>query len=58
MHEVAIHVSSHAVHPGDRGLVVVGASTQLGDIASHTAAGARPANYNATVDVSKCQSYR
>ena len=40
MHEVAIHISSHAVHTGDRGLVVVGASAELGDIASHTAQGA------------------
>lgn len=42
MHEVAIHISSHSIHKGDRGLVVVGASTELGDIASHTGQGELP----------------
>ena len=39
MSEVAIHISNHTVHKNDRGLVVVGASSHLGDLASHTGLG-------------------
>ncbi len=39
MREVAIHISNHTMHKFDRGVVVVGASTDLGDLASRAAAG-------------------
>jgi hypothetical protein len=32
MGEVAIHISNHTIHKGDRGLVVVGASAHLGEL--------------------------
>lgn len=32
MSEVAVHISNHTIHKQDRGLVVVGASSHLGDL--------------------------
>lgn len=32
MSEVAIHISNHTIHKRDRGLVVVGASSRLGEL--------------------------
>lgn len=40
MSEVAVHISNHTVHKGDRGLIVVGASSHLGDLSSHSGLGA------------------
>ena len=40
MREVAIHISNHTMHKFDRGVVVVGASTDLGDLASRAAGSA------------------
>ena len=37
--EVAIHISNHTVRPGDRGIVVVGGSVDVGDIAHEGGAG-------------------
>lgn len=37
MSEVAIHISNHTVHKGDRGLIVVGVASHLGDISTHSA---------------------
>ena len=42
MREVAIHISNHTMHKFDRGVIVVGASTELGDLASRSAAGELP----------------
>ena len=41
MREVAIHISNHTMHKFDRGVVVVGASTELGDLASRAGSGVR-----------------
>lgn len=40
MSEVAVHISNHTVHKGDRGLIVVGVSSHLGDLSSHSSLGA------------------
>lgn len=37
--EVAIHISNHTTRVGDRGVVVVGGSVDLGDLAHHGDAG-------------------
>ena len=37
--EVAVHISNHTMRRGDRGVVVIGGSLELGDIASHAASG-------------------
>lgn len=37
--EVAIHISNHTMRKGDRGVVVIGASAELGDLANHGDAG-------------------
>ena len=42
MSEVAIHISNHTVLKGDRGLIVVGAASHLGDISSHSALSEHP----------------
>lgn len=42
MSEVAIHISNHTVLKGDRGLIVVGAASHLGDISSHAALSKHP----------------
>lgn len=34
--EVAIHISNHAIAKGDRGIVVIGGSVDLGDIATRS----------------------
>jgi hypothetical protein len=38
--EVAIHISNHTMRKGDRGVVVVGGSAELGDPGRSGAAGA------------------
>jgi hypothetical protein len=38
MSEVAIHISNHTVHQGDRGLVVVGAASHYGDLSTQNRA--------------------
>ena len=40
--EVAIHISNHTMRREDRGVVVVGGSAELGDLAHQGAAGALP----------------
>ncbi len=40
--EVAVHISNHTMRRGDRGVVVIGGSLELGDIASHAASGVSP----------------
>ena len=37
--EVAIHISNHSMQNGDRGVVVVGASAELGDLGHLGSAG-------------------
>ena len=37
--EVAIHISNHSMQVGDRGVVVVGASAELGDLGHLGSAG-------------------
>lgn len=37
--EVAIHISNHTMRRGDRGVIVVGGSAELGDLAHQGAAG-------------------
>jgi hypothetical protein len=39
MREVAVHISNHTMHKFDRGVIVVGASTELGDLASRSGSG-------------------
>lgn len=40
--EVAVHISNHSMTVGDRGVVVVGASAELGDLGHLGSAGGRP----------------
>ena len=40
--EVAVHISNHSMTVGDRGVVVVGASAELGDLGHLGSAGGQP----------------
>ena len=40
--EVAVHISNHSMVVGDRGVVVVGASAELGDLGHLGSAGGQP----------------
>ena len=42
MSEIAIHISNHTVHKGDRGLIVVGAASHLGDTSAQDSLSAPP----------------
>lgn len=39
--EVAIHISNHTMRVGDRGVVVIGGSADVGDLGHHGNAGSR-----------------
>ncbi len=44
--EVAVHISNHTMAVGDRGVVVVGASAELGDLGHLGSAGRQPPSFS------------